>query len=99
MISAFTKSTQKNTLNISLMMCVHVRFESSQFRHTFTEIIKADICAILLANETSTATFPRCLQTAWPTLQELTSILSFKRRRWRRNFSQNRNIQGKQNAY
>ena len=59
------------------MMCVHVRFESSQFRHTFTEIIKADFCAILLANETSTATFPRCLKTAWPTLRELTRVHPF----------------------
>ena len=33
----------------------------------------------------------------WPTFQELTSIVSFRRRRWsQRNFSENRNIQGNQ---
>ena len=33
----------------------------------------------------------------WPTFQELTSIVSFRRRRWSQgNFGKNRNIQGKQ---
>ena len=33
----------------------------------------------------------------WPTFQELTSTVSFRRRRWsQRNFSENRNIQGNQ---
>ena len=33
----------------------------------------------------------------WPTFQELTSIVSFRRRRWsQRNFSENRNIHGNQ---
>ena len=33
----------------------------------------------------------------WPTFQELTSIVSFRRRRWsQRNFSENRNIPGNQ---
>ena len=41
--------------------------------------------------------FPAVFKT-WPTFQELTSIVSFRRRRWssERNLSENRNIQGNQ---
>ena len=56
---------------------------------------KADIRAVLLSNETSTAHFHAVFKT-WPTFQELTSIVSFRRRWSQRNFSENRNIQGNQ---
>ena len=56
---------------------------------------KADICAVLLSNETSTAPFPHCLQNV--TDISRTSIASFRRRRWsQQNFTKNRNIQGNQ---
>ena len=46
--------------------------------------------------KTSTVPFPRCLQNV-ADIQELTSIVSFRRRRWSQwNFSENRNTQGSQ---
>ena len=48
---------------------------------------KADICAVQCSNETF-------VFKTWPTFQELTSIVSFRRRWSPRNFSENRNIQG-----
>ena len=55
---------------------------------------KADICAVLLSNETSTAPFPRCLQTV-ANISRTNVHLSFRRRRWsQQNFSEN--IQGNQ---
>ena len=57
---------------------------------------KADIRAVLLSCETSTAPFSHSsVFKTWPTFQELTSIVSFSKRRWsQRNFSENRNMQG-----
>ena len=41
--------------------------------------------------------FPRCLQNMTDIVQELTSNVSFRKRRWsQRNFSENRKIQGNQ---
>ena len=56
---------------------------------------KADIRAVLLSNETSTAPFPRCLQNVVDISR--TSNVLFRRRRWsQRNFSENRNTRGNQ---
>ena len=53
---------------------------------------KADIRAVLLSYERSIAPFPRCLQN-WLIFQQLSSIFSFKKTRWRQlNFSENQNI-------
>ena len=53
---------------------------------------KADICGVRLQLLHLHAVFKM-----WPTFQELTYIVSFRRRRWsQRNFSENRNIQGNQ---
>ena len=60
---------------------------------------KADIRAVLLSNETSTAPFPRCLQNV-ESVQELASIFSFWRRHWSQrnsNFQRNRHSVDKEN--
>ena len=49
---------------------------------------KADIRAVLLSNETSTAPFPCCLQNV-ADISRITSIVSFRRRGWsQQNFSE-----------
>ena len=60
---------------------------------------KADIRAVLLSCETSLLYFHVVCKT-WSIFQQLSSIFSFRKRRWRQlNFSENRNKQCNQSKY
>ena len=64
-------------------------------KHTWIMWNKSDIRAILLSCETSIAPFHVVCKT-WSIFQQLSSIFSFRKRRWRQlNFSENRNKQSR----